>query len=130
MWVSMEFVAENVGRASAHNSLLPTSSPDGSRRRCTKNLSLSKSVCVLQICGVVSCSSSFRSELASFWVFRTYLQGIEKNKIVFQYISQGHSSRIDGRERSRSEAAAESLSRKYCTYEREEITDARTFSFR
>ena len=47
-----------------------------------KNLSLSKSVCVLHICGVVSCSSSFRSELASFWVFRTYLQGIEKNKNV------------------------------------------------
>ena len=46
-------------------------------------------------------------------VFRTYLQSIEKNKIVFQYISQGHSSRINGRERSRSaavEAAAEAAS--------------------
>ena len=49
-------------------------------------------------------------------VFRTYLQSIEKNKIVFQYISQGHSSRINGRERSA--AAAESPSSKYCTYDR------------
>ena len=61
-----------------------------------KILSLSKSVCVLHICGVVSCSSSFRSELASFWVFRTYLQGIEKNNNVCKYIYQCHSSRISG----------------------------------
>ena len=31
-------------------------------------------------------------------VFRTYLQSIKKNKIVLQNISQGHSSRINGRE--------------------------------
>jgi hypothetical protein len=37
---------------------------------------------VLHICGVASCSSSFLSELASFWVFRTYVQGIEENKNV------------------------------------------------
>ena len=31
-------------------------------------------------------------------VFRTYLQSIKKNKIVLQNISQGCSSRINGRE--------------------------------
>ena len=31
-------------------------------------------------------------------VFRTYLQSIKKNKIVLQNISQGHSSRMNGRE--------------------------------
>ena len=61
-----------------------------------KNLSLSKSVCVLHICGVVSCSSSFLSELASFWVFRTYLHGIGKNKNVCKYMYRCHSSRISG----------------------------------
>ena len=31
--------------------------------------------------------------------FQTYLQSIENNKNVFQYISQGHSSRMDQRPR-------------------------------
>jgi hypothetical protein len=78
----MEFVAENVGRAFAHISFgcqLQAQTDRGEDAR--KNLSLSKYVCVLHICGVVSCISSFRSELASFWVFQTYLQGIEKNKM-------------------------------------------------
>ena len=50
----------------------------------------------------------------------TYLQCIEKTEIFHQYISQGHSNRIYGRERSRSAAAAAELpSSKYCTYELE-----------
>jgi hypothetical protein len=38
----------------------------------------------------------FLSELASLWVFRTYLQGIEKNKNVCKYIYQYNSSWISG----------------------------------
>ena len=59
-------------------------------------------------------------------VFRTYLQSIKKNKIVLQNISQGHSSRINGREPQQPESPRS----KYCTYEKETITDIETFSFR
>ena len=82
----MEFVAEMLDAPLRTIAWCQLQAQTDRGENAQKTLSLSKSVCVLQICGVVSCSSGFVSELTSFWVFRTYLQGIEKQKCLQMYL--------------------------------------------
>jgi hypothetical protein len=58
-------------------------------------------------------------------VFRTYLQSIKKIKNVFQYISQGHSSRINGRSRCSRGVTQEQVL--YLATERDKVTDVGFF---
>ena len=51
--------------------------------------------CRAGTCRVFS-DHGFLSEITSFWVFRTYLQGLKKKLNIFRYICQGYNNRING----------------------------------